>query len=95
MADISKKRQHALEADEVEVRIERIAMGLVERIGGEWRWEDGDAVYEGRGARARVEYTAETIMMKVKLPLMLKPMRGRIASVIDEVFDEHFGPKAA
>ena len=91
MADISMTRKHGLEAREVEARIEKLAGKLSDRLGGSWCWEGQEAVCEVRGAKARVGYDATSISMKVKLPMMLRPMRGRLEAKIDEYFKEYFG----
>jgi len=90
MADISMKRSHTLETHEVQARIEKLAGRLSERLGGSWCWEGEEAVCQARGAKARVGFDADTVSMQVKLPLMLKPMRGRLEAKIDEYFDEYF-----
>jgi putative polyhydroxyalkanoate system protein len=90
MSDISMKRDHGLEVDEVQARIEALAGKLSDRLGGTWRWQGQEAICEARGAKARVGYDATSISMEVKLPFMLKPMRSRLEAKIDEYFERYF-----
>lgn len=90
MADISMKRTHALPPQEVQARIEKLAGKLADRLGGTWCWEGKEAVCEAKGAKARVGYDESSISMDVKLPMLLKPMRGRLEAKIDEYFNEYF-----
>ena len=90
MADISMKREHGLEPAEVEARIEQLAGKLSDRLGGTWCWEGQEAVCELHGAKARVGFDETSISMNVKLPFMLKAMRGRLEAKIDQYFEEYF-----
>lgn len=92
MAEISMKRKHGLEdADDVRSRIEGLAEKISDRLGGTWRWQGDEAVCAARGAEARVCYDAESISLDVKLPLMLRPLRGMLETKIEEYFDRYFG----
>ena len=90
MSDISMKRKHALEQDEVRKRIGKVADKLSDRIGGSWDWDGDDAVCEARGAKARVYYDDEEVSMDVSLPMLLRPMRGKLEAKIAEYFDRYF-----
>ncbi len=92
MAEISMKREHGLE-DPVDVRsrIEGIAERLSDRLGGSWCWEGDEAVCQARGAEARVGYDDRSISLDVKLPLVLRPLRGKLESKIEEYFERYFG----
>lgn len=90
MADISMKRSHDLEPDEVRSRIEGLAEQLANRLGGRWRWQGEEAVCEARGAKARVNYDASSISLDVSLPLILRPLRGKLESKVEEYFERYF-----
>ena len=90
MADISMKRKHDLDPEEVQARIAKLAGRLSDRLGGSWCWEGQEAICEARGAKARVGFDETSISMQVKLPMMLRPMRGRLEAKIEEYFDEYF-----
>ena len=92
MAEISMRRAHGFD-DPIDVRsrIEGLAEKVADRLGGEWRWDGDDAVCEARGAEARVGYDAETVSIEVSLPLMLRPLAGKLESKIDEYYERAFG----
>ncbi|MCP4903797.1 MAG: hypothetical protein GY910_02360 [bacterium] len=92
MAEISMKRKHCFEdADDVRSRIEGLADKVSDRLGGSWSWQGDEAVCESRGAEARVGYDADSISIDVELPLMLRPLRSKLESKIDEYFERYFG----
>ena len=92
MAEISMRREHGCEdPTDVRSRIEGLADRVSDRLGGSWRWEGDDAVCEARGARARVGYDDTTISIDVSLPLMLRPLRGKLQSKIEEYYERYFG----
>ncbi len=91
MADISMSRSHELSSEQVQTRIEGLAEKLVDRLGGSWCWQRDTAVCELRGATARVGYDERSISIDITLPLLLKPLRGRLEGKIEEYFERYFG----
>ena len=91
MAEISMRRPHDLEPDDVRSRIEGLADRLADRLGGSWCWQGDEAVCEARGAKARVGYDTDSIFLDVSLPLMLRPLRGKLEAKVEEYFDRYFG----
>ena len=90
VADISMRRVHDLEPDDVRSRIEGLAEKLSERLGGSWRWQGDEAICEARGAKARVGFDAESISLDVSLPLMMRPLRGKLEAKVEEYFERYF-----
>lgn len=91
MADISLKREHGFEdPDDVRSRIEGLADKLADRLGGTWSWQGDRAVCEARGAKAKVGYDETSISIDISLPLMLRPLRSRLESKIDEYYEQYF-----
>jgi putative polyhydroxyalkanoate system protein len=91
MPEISISRKHGLSEIDVRVRIESLADKISDRLGGTWNWQDDDAVCDAHGARARVGYDKESILIEVSLPRMMKPLRGKLEEKIIEYFDRYFG----
>ena len=85
------RRQHGFD-DPVDVRsrIEGLAEKVADRLGGTWCWEGDEAVCEARGAEARVGYDDESISIDVSLPLMLRPLRGKLEAKIEEYYGRYF-----
>jgi len=91
MAEIRMRRRHGFEdPDEVRSRIEGLAERVSGRLGGSWCWQGDQAVCQARGAEARVGYDAAEISIDVSLPLMLRPLRGKLESKIEEYYDRYF-----
>ncbi len=91
MTEISMKRKHGFDdANDVRSRIEGLADKVSDRLGGTWSWEGDEVVCASRGAKARVGYDAESISIDVSLPLMLRPLRGKLEVKIEEYFDRYF-----
>lgn len=91
MGQIRMRRQHDFEdPDEVRSRIEGLAERLADRLGGSWKWQGDEAVCKARGAEARVAYDAEEISIDVSLPLMLRPLSGKLESKIEEYYERYF-----
>ena len=85
------RRGHELSSEQVQARIEKLAEKLVDRLGGSWCWQGDTAVCELRGAKARVGYDERFISLEVTLPLMMKPLRGRLENKVEEYFERYFG----
>jgi len=91
MAEISMRRVHGFEdPTDVRSRIEGLAEKVAGRLGGTWHWEGDDAVCEARGAKARVGYDREAVSIDVSLPLMLRPLKGKLEGKIEEYYERYF-----
>jgi len=90
MAEISISRRHGLDEREVRGRIEELADKISGRLGGTWTWQGDQAVCDAHGARARVGYDAESILLEVSLPRMMKPFSSKLEAKILEYFDRYF-----
>ena len=91
MAEISMRREHGYDdPEEVRSRIEGLADRVAEKLGGKWHWQGDEAVCAARGAEARVAYDTIEIRIDVKLPLVLRPLRGKLESKIEEYYGRYF-----
>ncbi len=90
MPEISISRKHGLNENDVRGRIEALADKISGRLGGTWSWQGDQAVCDAHGARARVGYDAQSIMLEVSLPRMMKPFSGKLEAKIIEYFDRYF-----
>lgn len=91
MAEISMRREHGFDdPTDVRSRIEGLAEKVASRIGGSWKWDGDEAVCEARGAKARVGYDECEISIDVSLPLMLRPLRGKLEDKIEEYYERYF-----
>jgi putative polyhydroxyalkanoate system protein len=90
MAEISISRKHGLDEEDVRGRIEELADKISGRLGGTWSWQGDEAVCDAHGARARVGYDAQSILLEVSLPRMMRPFSGKLEAKIIEYFDRYF-----
>ena len=91
MAEISMRRVHGFDdTTDVRSRVEGLAEKVASRLGGQWHWEGDDAVCEARGAKARVGFDQQEILIDVSLPLMLRPLKGKLESKIEEYYERYF-----
>ena len=92
MAQISMRRSHDfVDPQDVRSRIEGLAEKVADRLGGSWCWEGNEAVCRARGAEARVGFDEDQISIDVKLPLVLRPLRGKLEAKIEEYYERYFG----
>lgn len=87
MAEISMRRSHSFGEAVVRERIEELAEKVCARFGGTWHWHGNEAVCEARGVKARVGYDALTIQIDVWLPTMMRPLRGKLQTKLEESFE--------
>jgi putative polyhydroxyalkanoate system protein len=91
MAEITMRRKHGYsDPDDLRSRIEGLAERVSDRLGGSWRWQGDEAVCEARGAKACVGYDEQEIRIDVTLPLMLRPLRGKLEAKIEEYYVRYF-----
>ena len=93
MVEISMKRAHELDKQEIRQRIEKLAEKIGDRIGGSWEWHGEEVVSEARGARARVGYDEYSISVEVSLPTVMKPFRRKLEAKIDEYLIRFLEPE--
>jgi len=87
MAEISMRRAHPFGEDVIRDRIEELAEKVCLRFGGTWSWQGNEAVCQARGVKARVGYDAVTIHIDVWLPTMMRPLRGKLQTKLEETFE--------
>lgn len=93
MADIRITRRHGLESEAAaRLEVEKLAEEIVTRFGGRWAWRGEVAECDIRGGRGRVVCRGDEVIMEVKLPLVLKALRGPLEREITRRFDQHFLP---
>jgi putative polyhydroxyalkanoate system protein len=82
MANIHIKQQHDLTPDEARKRVEEIARDLQDKLSVDYRW-DGDSLrFQRSGASGSIDVGDDFIELKVKLGMVLAPMKGKIEKSI-------------
>ncbi len=87
MATIHIKQQHHLAHDEARKRVEEIARDLKQKLNADYAWKGDSLQFKRSGASGSIELSDEFIELRVKLGLMLAPMKGKIESAIREKLD--------
>lgn len=93
MASIEMGRRHSLDLPAARRKVEDLARDLESKIGLAWRWEGEDRVRfdvpkgPAKGVRGTLSVTAMDVRIEIDLPLLVKPMKGVIASRVQEKLD--------
>lgn len=91
MANINIKRQHSLGRTTARDRVQEIANSLQDKLRAKWSW-DGDSLnFQRSGASGSVIVGDDFVEFKVKLGLLLSPMKGTIEDAIQQQLDRSLG----
>lgn len=90
MAEIHIERAHTLGKEAAWAAALRVAERMKEKAQVNYRVVGDTIEFERTGASGRIVVEAERIVAKVKLGLLLRPMRGVIEGKIDEYFTRYF-----
>jgi putative polyhydroxyalkanoate system protein len=93
MATIDIRRTHTLAKDEAKKRAEELAKGMQAKLGLQWRWEGDHIRFEAPGGPARgttgtVEVTDSSVRVQIDLPFLLRVLKGKVESKVNEKLDE-------
>ena len=96
MATIDIRRAHTLEKEEARKRAEQLAKGLEEKLPIRWHWE-GDQIHfdapsgAAKGATGKVSVDTSSVRVEVDLPFLLRAVKGKVESKINEKLDQLVG----
>jgi putative polyhydroxyalkanoate system protein len=82
MANIHIKQQHDLTHDEARKRVEEIARDLRKKLNVDYHWEGDFLRFQRSGASGSIAVGSDFIELKVKLGMVLAPMKGKIEQSI-------------
>jgi putative polyhydroxyalkanoate system protein len=93
MATIDIRRPHTLAKDEAKKRAEDLAKSMGEKFGLTWNWEGDHIRFEAPGGAAKgtsgtVEVTASMVRVQIDLPFLLRVLKGKIESKVNEKLDQ-------
>jgi len=90
MAIIHIKQRHELTHDEARKRIEKVAEDLKHKLNADYQW-DGDSLrFKRSGASGSIDLSDDQIELKIKLGMLLAPMKPKIERYITENFQSIF-----
>ena len=84
MAKIHIKCSHQLKRDEARTRIEEIAEDLKGKLNAEYAWKGDSLYFQRSGASGYIEVRDNAVECKIKLGMLLSPMKGNIQASIEE-----------
>jgi putative polyhydroxyalkanoate system protein len=89
MATIDIRRTHTLAKDEAKKRAEELAKGMESKLALQWRWEGDHIRFEApsgpaKGTTGTVEVTDSSVRVQIDLPFMLRLLKGKVESKVNE-----------
>ena len=91
MANIRIKRDHNIGTEEARKRVDEMANTLQDRLEAKISWQGNTLNIKRTGASGTVEVGDDYVDCKVKLGLVLKPMKGMVESELNYALDEALG----
>jgi putative polyhydroxyalkanoate system protein len=93
MATIDIRRAHTLAKDEARRRAEDLAKSMVDKLGLNWRWEGDHIRFEApsgaaKGTTGTVEVTDSLVRVQIDLPFLLRVLKGKVESKVNEKLDK-------
>jgi putative polyhydroxyalkanoate system protein len=93
MATIDIRRTHTLAKDEAKKRAEELARGMEGKLGLQWQWEGDHIRFEApsgpaKGTTGTVEVTDSLVRVQIDLPFLLRVLKGKVESKVNEKLDQ-------
>jgi putative polyhydroxyalkanoate system protein len=82
MTTIHIKRAHELSRDEAKRRVERIAEDLKDKFNVQYHWKNDSLQFKRSGASGAIDLGDGFVEVKIRLGMMLAPMKGKIEASI-------------
>jgi len=82
MSIIHIKQQHSLGQEEIRHRVEKIAKGLKKEYKINYAWKSDQLLFKRSGASGFLGLGAGGVEVKIKLGLVLSPLKGNIEAAI-------------
>jgi len=83
------RRGHALGADEVRRRVDRLATDIGKRFDLRSEWHGDDLEFRGSGVSGRIAVSNDEVDVDVRLGFGLRLMEGTIRQAIENAMDRH------
>jgi putative polyhydroxyalkanoate system protein len=93
MATIDISRPHTLSKDEAKKRAEELAKAMEAKLDLKWRWEGDHIRFEApsgaaRGTTGTVEVSDSAVRVQIDLPFLLRVLKGKVESKVNEKLAE-------
>lgn len=90
MATISVERNHGLTQEDALERVKEVVADFAGRLKAEVNWKGADASFKGKGFSGGAKVTDELVAIDVDLGLMLRPLKSKIASRLEDELRSKF-----
>ena len=91
MANINIRRQHNLGRSVARQKVEEIANSLQDKLNAKWSWDGDSLTFQRSGASGSVDVGDDFVEFKVKLGMLLTPMKGVIENAIQQQVEKSLG----
>jgi putative polyhydroxyalkanoate system protein len=96
MATIDIRRTHALGKEAAKQKAETLAKGMEAKLGIRWRWEGDKIKFDApsgvaKGATGVVGVTDQDVSVAIDLPFLLRAVKGKIESRVNDELDKLMG----
>ncbi|MGM0563358.1 MAG: polyhydroxyalkanoic acid system family protein [Pseudomonadota bacterium] len=88
MSQINIVREHPFTTEEAKSHLEVLRDRLRDRAGIDSRWQGDRLEIQGRGARGQIQLYPDSLEVKLKLNMMLAPLKHTIEQKIHEGLDK-------
>jgi len=92
MSNIHIKHPYTLVPDEARKRVEEIAKDLKKEYKMDYSWKGDQLHFRRTGASGSVELGDGMLELKIKLGMVLRPVKGKIEDSIRKNLIKEFGP---
>ena len=87
MATIHIKRKHHLAQEEAHQRLEEIARELKKKLNADYAWKGNSLRFKRSGAAGRIDLSDDYIEIRIKLSMVLAPMKSKIETTLKDKLD--------
>jgi putative polyhydroxyalkanoate system protein len=96
MATIDIRRAHSVGMDTAKAKAEELAKDMKDKFDLDWSWEGDRIRFKSVGGVAKgtngvVTVAPSEVRMEMDLPLLLRALKGKISSKVEEKLNELFG----
>lgn len=91
MATIHIKRAHHLDKKTVRQAVQNLAEKLGEDLSAEYSWENDRLIFKRSGASGHIDIFSGKVEIKIKLNLVLSPLKKNIEKTVTSYLDERLG----
>ena len=94
MSDIELIKFHSLPIAKAKALVQKAADGLIAEYGLSSEWDGNTLHFHRSGVDGQACVTSSEIRLSVSLGFLLKPLKGKFVSRIEQDFDRLFGEQA-